>query len=99
MQRLLPTCTVVGLFDDWDCQTTEVALAPGDILVLYSDGVVENERADGEQFGEARLAEVVQRHAGSGADNLVSAILDATLQFSGGGQQDDVTLVVARSLH
>ncbi len=99
VQRLLPTCTVVGLFDDWDCQTTEVALAPGDILVLYSDGVVENERADGEQFGEARLAEVVQRHAGSGADNLVSAILDATLQFSGGGQQDDVTLVVARSLH
>lgn len=41
VERLAATCTVLGLFDDWHCDRAGVELAPGDTLVLYTDGVSE----------------------------------------------------------
>jgi serine phosphatase RsbU (regulator of sigma subunit) len=98
VDRLVATCTVVGLFERWLCETAETELAPGDTLVLYSDGVIEAERRDGEAFGEDGLVEALQCHGKLSATDLVRAIVEATLEFSGGGQQDDITLVAARSL-
>jgi serine phosphatase RsbU (regulator of sigma subunit) len=83
------------LFERWQCETAETELAPGYTLVLYSDGVIEAERRDGEAFGEDGLVEALPCHGKLGATDLVRAIVEATLEFSGGGQQDDITLVVA----
>jgi len=41
VQRLDATSMVVGLFNDWQCEVAEVRLAPGDTLVLYTDGITE----------------------------------------------------------
>src|SRR5256884_4464808 len=57
VQRLDATSMVVGLFSDWQCEVAEVRLAPGDTLVLYTDGITEPRTADGEEFGESRFVD------------------------------------------
>ena len=62
LERLDSTATVLGLFKEWDCATAECQLCPGDILALYTDGVTESFNAKGEEFGEQRLIEALQRN-------------------------------------
>ena len=71
-------------------------LDSGDCLILYSDGIVEAMNAAGEEFGEDRLAAVVQENAGTRADEIRDAILNALDTFMGdAAAHDDRTLVVA----
>ena len=62
IERLHSTCTVLGLFQEWDCSITECRLFSGDTLVLYTDGVTESFNDAEEEFGEQRLIEAIQRH-------------------------------------
>jgi serine phosphatase RsbU (regulator of sigma subunit) len=94
--RLEATSTVLGLFESWSCSVEETFLAPGDSLVLYTDGVTEAEGADGEEFGEARLIHTVCAHRSLPVADQLTAIVDAVRQFSGPDQADDITLVVAK---
>ena len=75
---------------------TSVTLAPGDLLVLYSDGVIDT-FGDGERFGEARLADAVRGSgsAGSAAD-AVQRIHGALTAFGRGPQRDDTAALVVR---
>lgn len=98
VEWLPSTCTVVGMFDAWQCETEEVELAPGDTLVLYTDGVVEAPGSDGEEFGESRLLEVLKKHRNLPAEALLQTVVDSVRRFSDGEQQDDITLVVTRAL-
>lgn len=94
---LSPTCTVMGLFETWHCEIAEVELAPGDTLVLYTDGITEAEKADEEEFGASRLVDVVAGYPHLSAASLLQAVVGAVQQFSSGSdQQDDITLVIAR---
>jgi len=90
------TATVLGAFVEWDCALGRSQLAPGDLLVAYSDGVTEAER-DGEHFGEERLVEVLRRHADAAPDAILSAVLAGVQEFGAGEQSDDLTLLVARA--
>ena len=94
--RLEATSTVLGLFPSWSCSMEETLLAPGDILVLYTDGVTEAERGDGEEFGEARLVQCVCAHRSLPVGDLLTSIVSAVRDFSGPEQADDITLVVAK---
>jgi serine phosphatase RsbU (regulator of sigma subunit) len=99
VERLRSTCTVMGLFEDWHCEIAEVQLAPGDMLVLYTDGITEATNADGEEFGESRLLATLGSNFYLPVGPLLQAIVEAVQQFSRGSeQQDDITLVIARSL-
>jgi sigma-B regulation protein RsbU (phosphoserine phosphatase) len=99
VEWLRSTCTVMGLFEDWHCEIAEVQLAPGDILVLYTDGITEAENADGEEFGASRLLDTLGSHTHLPVGQLLQAVVEAVQQFSSGSeQQDDITLVIARSL-
>ena len=99
VEHLRSTCTVMGLFETWDCEITEVELAPGDTLVLYTDGVTEAENAEREEFGEHRLLDTLRSHSHLPVMPLLQAVVSAVQQFSSGSeQQDDITLVIARSL-
>lgn len=74
-------------------------LAPGDILVLYTDGITEATNADGEEFGESQLLETLVRQSHLPVRPLLQAVVGAVQQFSSGSkQQDDITVVIARSL-
>lgn len=74
VELLNPTCTVVGLFEDWRCGIAEVGLHPGDTLVLYTDGVTEAENATGEEFGQGRLLEALEGHAHLPVGPLLQAV-------------------------
>jgi phosphoserine phosphatase RsbU/P len=98
VERLAATATILGAFEAWDCSVAETTLAPGDALLLYSDGITEARSAQDDEFGEARLLETLRRHRHAEAPALVAAILQAVREFSGAGEQgDDITLVAARS--
>jgi serine phosphatase RsbU (regulator of sigma subunit) len=95
---LQSTATVLGLFEDWRCEVAEVQFAPGDTLVLYTDGITEAANASDEEFGELRLREAVRGGLSLPVMQLQQRVLDAVLQFSQGKQEDDITIVIAQSL-
>ena len=98
VQRLEATSMVVGLFNDWHCEVAEVKLTPGDTLVLYTDGITEARSAEGEEFGESRLIDTLRSYCHLPVGPLLQAVVGAVQQFSAGEQQDDITMVIARSL-
>ena len=96
LERLESTCTVLGLFKQWDCSIGESFLYPGDTLTLYTDGVTEACNREGEEYGEQRLLDAVQGHRELSSERLLSAVVDDVREFSPGEQQDDITLMVAK---
>ena len=80
------------------CEQT-VALAPGDTLVLYTDGLVEARDADGAEYGYDRLAAFVARHQAADADDLRDRLVAEHRAWLGASEpDDDTTLVVVRWL-
>jgi serine phosphatase RsbU (regulator of sigma subunit)/catechol 2,3-dioxygenase-like lactoylglutathione lyase family enzyme len=95
VERLDATATVLGVFQEWDCSIGERQLCPGDMLVLYTDGITEAFSEAGEEFGEERLIEALRRHRRLPAQALLGAIVDEVRRFSPHEQKDDITLIVA----
>lgn len=91
VEKLDATATVLGAFPSWTSEQLRVKLEPGDTLVLYSDGVTEATSADGEEFGESRLAQALQNSRDLPA--LLSGTVEQIRTFCGGKPQDDLTLV------
>jgi phosphoserine phosphatase RsbU/P len=74
-----------------------VTLERGDTLVLFSDGVTEAQDASEEEYGEARLVELLRASAGQPPAALIDRVMAAIDEFAGGAPQfDDITLLVAR---
>ena len=96
LERLGATCTVVGLFENWDCAKEERELAPGDAVLLYTDGVTEAQNDEGEEFGEVRLLEAARQHRERSPLELLAAVADQARGFSPHEQADDITLIVAK---
>jgi serine phosphatase RsbU (regulator of sigma subunit) len=96
LERLDSTCTVLGLFREWECSMEERELRPGDTFMLYTDGITESFNEAGEEFGEQRLADALRRHRELPPQALLAAIVEEVRQFSPHEQHDDITLIVAR---
>jgi sigma-B regulation protein RsbU (phosphoserine phosphatase) len=77
-----------------------VALAPGSVMLLYTDGISEPENEDGDEFGSERLAEILRREPAQGGRQLFAVIRERVEEFHTSGEQlhDDSTLVVVRRL-
>lgn len=76
-----------------------LAMDPGDLLVLLSDGIYEYHGPEGDQFGEDRVAEVVRRHHQGSSAELAGALLEAVERYADGApQQDDVSVVIVKRL-
>jgi serine phosphatase RsbU (regulator of sigma subunit) len=97
VERLTATSTVLGLFEKWECLLTEVHMAPGDVLVVYTDGVTEASNAHEEEFGEDRLIESIRTSRQLQPSLLLDSLVAAVKAYSGVEQADDITLVVARA--
>lgn len=93
---LASTAMPLGIVADNPSDVVPAAtFAPGDRLILYTDGITEAADAQGELFGETRLAEVVQALIAVDAEAMVQGILRAWDAFTTGAPiSDDVTLVV-----
>jgi sigma-B regulation protein RsbU (phosphoserine phosphatase) len=97
IHRLDTGGTVVGLFGDMVYPEGRVTLNPGDIVVAYSDGITEPENDFGD-FGEERLAQIVQENRDLPLPRISDAILNAVTDWIGGEEQpDDMTIVLARA--
>ena len=84
-----------ALFDKWDCAMEERELAPGDAVLLYTDGVTEALNDEGEEFGEERLLKAARDREQS-LPELLTAVAGQTRRFSPHEQADDITLRVAK---
>lgn len=89
-----PRNRVLGWFDDPGYQETACLIKAGDRLVLFTDGFLEAKSADGEQFGEERLAESLIRYAPLGLDKLGDALISDVERFTSGKLDDDLTMLV-----
>lgn len=89
----------VGLFSSATYTDDRVQLQPGEVLVIYSDGVTEALNPAGEEFGDERLAAEVISHRTAPLPEFVQSIITAVQTFAAGASQsDDVTVLVARYL-
>lgn len=95
--RLRTGGLVLGFLEHVEYQEEVIRMDPGDVLVMYSDGITEAEDDQGRQFGEQRLCDVVRAHLAEPAYRTVESILDAVHAHAGDhGQPDDMTVVVVR---
>lgn len=90
---------ILGAFAFTSYDTNPLRLDPGDILVVYSDGLTDAENPEEEMFGEENLIQLIQRHGREGAATLEQKIFEELDAFTKGvDQTDDITfMVVERS--
>jgi sigma-B regulation protein RsbU (phosphoserine phosphatase) len=88
----------LGLFPDTQYDEVTVDLRPGDIVLFASDGILESENAEQQEFGLKRLTAVLTSVSQQSASEICELILNATDEYSGGGfmPHDDRTLLVLR---
>ncbi len=87
----------LGVIDDFPFEQKTLLITPGDVVVIYSDGVPDAVNKSDEPFGVERLASVVRKHASEPAIILVEKVVTAVNTHAGDAPQlDDVTLVVIK---
>ncbi len=96
--ELKSVCLPLGLFCELpQCAENEFALGEGDVMALVTDGVLESESPDGEEFGAGRLLEVLREHRLDPAREIVERVYGAIRDFSQNEKQmDDVTVVICK---
>jgi len=88
---------LLGIFENAPYPQGSVQLRPGDLLLLYTDGVTEAEDPQSNQFGTACLLDWAHGRAGQSPVEVKESLLRTICQFSGGKRQsDDVTILVVR---
>ena len=88
---------VLGFLEEFDYTQETISIQPGDLLLLYSDGVTESMDANEEEFETERLAEVVLQNREESPDKIIDKIIEAVQQFSGNApQMDDITLMIIK---
>ncbi len=96
MARLHSGGAVLGEFPEWTCDPGVMRIAPGDGLVLFTDGVSEARDAAQREFGEQRLAELAQTHLSLSAEELRMKLMDEVRQHCAGAFDDDATVLVIK---
>jgi len=86
----------LGLSEELACTPAAHHLTPGTGVLLYTDGVTEA-RHNGEQFGQTRLAQIVQALGGHSPSEVVAAVTTEVQQFAATGLVDDLCVVAART--
>ena len=97
LKRLESGGLALGVLDDFPYTQETVAIANGDVMVIYSDGVTDATNLSDEQYGAERLASIVEKHLGEPASIIVDHIIEAVnAHAKGAAQLDDITVVVVK---
>ncbi|MDR7255155.1 serine phosphatase RsbU (regulator of sigma subunit) [Nocardioides sp. BE266] len=89
--------TALALFDDPELHDAEVELAPGEVLVMFTDGLLEARRGR-DEFGAERVADMLRTHRDLSAEELAGAVLEAVRAFHGDELGDDLAMLVVKRL-
>jgi sigma-B regulation protein RsbU (phosphoserine phosphatase) len=85
----------LGMFDFAEFKCSKVQLAPGDTVLIYTDGFTEAANPEGEFFGEQRLRDLLKQEQCANLDQLLAKIQAVVREFTRGApQSDDMTLLV-----
>lgn len=87
----------LGLFEAPRYFEGHATLAAGDVLGLYTDGIVEQTNPEGEEYGSSRLIRTLREAGQAGATELCSRVMQDVHRFGAGKQVDDRTLLIIRS--
>ncbi|KQV69567.1 hypothetical protein ASC64_06890 [Nocardioides sp. Root122] len=87
--------TALALFDDPELHDSDVELAPGEVLCVFTDGLLEARRGR-DQFGSDRVADLMREHSDLSADDMAGVVLDAVRAFHGDELDDDLAMLVVR---
>ncbi|CUR59804.1 membrane hypothetical protein [metagenome] len=87
--------TALALFDDPELHDSDVELAPGEVLCVFTDGLLEARRGR-DQFGSDRVADLMREHSDLSADDMAGVVLDAVRAFHGDELVDDLAMLVVR---
>ena len=87
----------LGFFDDAEFEEFWLAPSPGDICVLFSDGIIDARNRAGHSFGRERTEQIISRNCNASAEKLLKAIFDEVAAFSEGVPTfDDQTVIVLK---
>jgi sigma-B regulation protein RsbU (phosphoserine phosphatase) len=99
-QELAARGIVLGAFKDIPLEERQIEVAPGDLLIFYTDGVTEAMNATSQMFGEERLRAIVRANAGASAEQVCQAVLQALDNFiKDTPPSDDITLLIVKRQH
>jgi sigma-B regulation protein RsbU (phosphoserine phosphatase) len=88
---------VAGVFKEVSFEEKRIQLEPGELLFLYTDGIIEAEDKSGELFGEDRLCRILAEHHTESASKIISAVLDKVGRYTGSTVfDDDISMVVLK---
>ncbi len=96
--RLQPSGAPLGMFRDMAYQQQSTSLHPGELLVIFTDGITEAVNENDQEFGESSLATLVNKHRGLSPAALINTIFTELDTFAGEFEQDDRTLIVVKVL-
>ncbi len=92
-------CIALGVVADVSVTSAERVLEPGDLIVMYTDGVTEAFNLQDQEFGEDRLVTYLQKHRNYPVQEIINGLIDEIRRFCGSApQSDDITLVIVRVL-
>ena len=98
-EELESTGVAIGIMDDAAYSQAEVGLSPGDIVLLYTDGVTEAINENEEMFEVERLMDTITGAPSGPASEIMENVIRAVFAFSGKTPQyDDITLMVVKVL-
>ncbi len=96
-ESLVEGGVALGVLADARYEERPIALHPGDVLVLYTDGVSEAPAPDGQMFGRGRLEDAIRGLAARSGEEILQGIVAAVLEWTGErGPTDDLTLMVVK---
>ena len=100
-QELPASCPLLGVFSDIDVTATNIELLPGDILILYTDGISEAVNETFAEFGLPRLKTIVRgslaANPHAGVEEIRASIAGGVIEFTGDTvQYDDMTLLIIK---
>lgn len=99
ISRLKARGTIMGIFENIELEDHEIDIAPGDLIVFYTDGITEAINAQAELFGEARLKATIAANPQAAPQQMLDAIMNAVDAFVGDTPQvDDMTLLIIKRL-
>jgi serine phosphatase RsbU (regulator of sigma subunit)/DNA-binding NarL/FixJ family response regulator len=95
VDRLTRTGIPLGISTDATWQQKVVKFSPGDLLVLFTDGITEARDRHGSFFGDQRLLDVLRANLGRAAEEIQQAVLDEVQRFSGNApREDDIAIII-----
>jgi sigma-B regulation protein RsbU (phosphoserine phosphatase) len=99
VEMLDPTGTIVGAFAHAKFEERSVRMEPGDVLVAYTDGIVEPENEYDEMFGEQRLSDLLMKFEHADSNEMIARTMEAVkLWAHSPEQEDDMTMIIARRI-